>query len=90
MFYVNIDPGACIDAERLDMRSLRRQIARLWCRALPGTRQSYRPERHYMRGPGPRWREAQHNADDHTTIAASDAEPGSHDMRGLSANGKRR
>jgi hypothetical protein len=31
-------------------------FARLWRALLRDAVQSYRPERHYMRGPGPAWR----------------------------------
>jgi hypothetical protein len=32
-------------------------VAKLWRDLLKELRSSYRPELHYMRGPGPRWRE---------------------------------
>jgi len=32
-------------------------VARLWRELFKDLRSSYRPELHYMRGPGPRWRE---------------------------------
>jgi hypothetical protein len=38
-------------------QGLRRGTAALaqgWCRLVGGT--AYRPEKHYMRGPGPKWR----------------------------------
>jgi hypothetical protein len=38
--------------------------AKAWCDLVRGFRSSYRPERHYMRGPGPRWREK------HGTVSA--------------------
>ena len=36
-------------------------IAKLWRQLAVATRDAYRPELHYMRGPGPRWR-AKHQA----------------------------
>jgi len=33
------------------------KIARLWRKLHSGAFDHYRPERHYMRGPGPKWRE---------------------------------
>jgi hypothetical protein len=32
-------------------------ILKIWCRLKNGFFDSYRPELHYMRGPGPKWRE---------------------------------
>jgi hypothetical protein len=32
-------------------------VARLWSELFREFMSSYRPEQHYMRGPGPRWRE---------------------------------
>ena len=32
-------------------------VAKLWRELFNDLRSSYRPEMHYMRGPGPRWRE---------------------------------
>jgi hypothetical protein len=29
----------------------------LWRKLIAALREPYRPERHYMRGPGPKWRE---------------------------------
>ena len=37
--------------------SLRTELARLWHGLWRDCFDRYRPERHYMRGPGPRWRE---------------------------------
>ena len=36
-------------------------IAKLWRQLAVATRDAYRPELHYMRGPGPRW-QAKHQA----------------------------
>jgi hypothetical protein len=36
--------------------SFRHDLKGLW-RTLTGLFDSYRPERHYMRGPGPKWRQ---------------------------------
>ena len=33
------------------------RIATEWHRLIDRTLDGYRPERHYMRGPGPKWRE---------------------------------
>ena len=41
--------------------SLILSIAKLWHHLAVATRDAYRPELHYMRGPGPRWR-AKHQA----------------------------
>ena len=41
-------------------------VARLWRDLFKDFRSSYRPELHYMRGPGPRWREK------HGSVAARD------------------
>lgn len=35
--------------------SLRQAFAELWQALTMGLAGSYRPERHYMRGPGPKW-----------------------------------
>jgi hypothetical protein len=35
---------------------LSREIGRNWQTVLQGIRDPYRPELHYMRGPGPKWR----------------------------------
>ncbi|WP_194474832.1 hypothetical protein [Bradyrhizobium sp. CCBAU 51753] len=48
----------------LTLRSLRRRLAALVARGLAlieGVSHPYRPELHYMRGPGPKWR-ARHQA----------------------------
>ena len=37
--------------------NLFRILARHWHRHGAGLSDPYRPERHYMRGPGPKWRE---------------------------------
>ncbi len=39
---------------RTNRTTLRRELADLW-RAFKGPFDPYRPERHYMRGPGPKW-----------------------------------
>lgn len=38
-------------------------FCRRWLRPAAGLFDTYRPERHYMRGPGPRSRQMQHAAD---------------------------
>jgi hypothetical protein len=38
-------------------RGLRRRLLAAIARRFQGMFDSYRPELHYMRGPGPRWRE---------------------------------
>ena len=51
-------------AMELTLRSLRRRLAVLVGRGLAlieGVSHPYRPELHYMRGPGPKWR-ARHQA----------------------------
>ena len=40
-----------------DVPTLRRWIAVLWREFRKNDYGQYRPERHYMRGPGPKWRE---------------------------------
>jgi hypothetical protein len=40
---------------------LLRRIVTEWCRLIDRTCDGYRPERHYMRGPGPKWH-ARHRA----------------------------
>jgi len=35
------------------------ELANYWRTVLADQRSPYRPELHYMRGPGPKWREAQ-------------------------------
>lgn len=32
-------------------------LARVWRALMASQRNPYRPEKHYMRGPGPKWRE---------------------------------
>lgn len=39
------------------MPSLRAAAADLWHALTSGLFNTYHPERHYMRGPGPKWRE---------------------------------
>jgi hypothetical protein len=42
----------------LAMQPLLRRLARIvtrWHRLIENTRHPYRPELHYMRGPGPKW-----------------------------------
>jgi hypothetical protein len=34
---------------------LRATLVETWCAVTDGLFNSYRPERHYMRGPGPKW-----------------------------------
>ena len=36
-----------------------RRASRLWCKLVSRLSEPYRPEQHYMRGPGPRFRERQ-------------------------------
>ena len=43
--------------ERLSAPPWRRQLGGFWQRLRRGCFDRYRPERHYMRGPGRRWRE---------------------------------
>jgi hypothetical protein len=31
-------------------------MANVWCTLIVGQANTYRPEAHYMRGPGPKWR----------------------------------
>lgn len=40
-------------------RTLLAALATRWTRLVRGLRAPYRPERHYMRGPGPKWRASQ-------------------------------
>jgi len=40
-------------------------VANLWCELFKDLLDSYRPELHYMRGPGPRWREKHNTASPH-------------------------
>lgn len=47
-------------------------VAGLWRELQRGLFDSYRPERHYMRGPGPRWRE-RHPAEPNLSIAGGRA-----------------
>jgi hypothetical protein len=37
--------------------STSRAWAQIWRKLIDSLRNSYRPEQHYMRGPGPKWRE---------------------------------
>jgi hypothetical protein len=37
--------------------NLLRFLVRRWQKQIARLRDPYRPERHYMRGPGPKWRE---------------------------------
>lgn len=48
----------------------------MWSRAIPQSKDVYRPEHHYMRGPGPRWREARRMTEAGTNEATPDHEPG--------------
>ena len=41
--------------QRLRTPAWRRDLARMWERLRRGCFERYRPEQHYMRGPGPRW-----------------------------------
>jgi hypothetical protein len=40
-----------------------RSVAATWCRVTARIFDSYRPERHYMRGPGPKWHAARRRAE---------------------------
>ena len=42
---------------RLSAPPWRRELRKAWQRLRHGCFDRYRPERHYMRGPGPRWHE---------------------------------
>jgi len=42
--------------QRLRAPGWRREFGRVWRRLQRDCFDRYRPERHYMRGPGPRWR----------------------------------
>jgi hypothetical protein len=42
---------------RLRAPGWQRELGRIWRRLRRNWFDRYRPERHYMRGPGPRWRE---------------------------------
>jgi hypothetical protein len=44
-------------ADPIDRPSIFRTIAEVWRELCKGFLDSYRPELHYMRGPGPKWRE---------------------------------
>ena len=53
-----------MSAARATFMPLFRRLDRIvtgWHRLVERTCDSYRPERHYMRGPGPKWR-AKHHA----------------------------
>ena len=53
-------PLDCLETAVAMMAPLERRgmtIARVWRELWKGVFDPYRPERHYMRGPGPRWRE---------------------------------
>ena len=54
-------PGAAISAELALIGTVAREMGHRLCAALaeraPGVFDPYRPELHYMRGPGPKWRE---------------------------------
>jgi len=41
-----------------------RRLAALWRALMRDGSASYRPERHYMRGPGPKWRQKHSEFDD--------------------------
>ena len=43
--------------KRLNAPPWRRELSKVWRRLRHGCFDRYRPERHYMRGPGPRWHE---------------------------------
>jgi hypothetical protein len=49
----------------------RAALADLWKSLVAGMFDRYRPERHYMRGPGPKWH-AKHAANHHVRISAED------------------
>lgn len=48
------DTASALRASRLGARKL---VADLLTVLWGGSRKQYRPEKHYMRGPGPKWRE---------------------------------
>jgi hypothetical protein len=54
-------PGTAISSELALVTTFAREIAQRLGAAIvarmPGVLDSYRPELHYMRGPGPKWRE---------------------------------
>jgi hypothetical protein len=49
-------------------------VAKLWRELFKSFFDSYRPELHYMRGPGPRWREKHDAASPHGSGAYADVE----------------
>jgi hypothetical protein len=54
-------PGAAISAELALIgtfaREVRQRLGAALAERAPGVFDPYRPELHYMRGPGPKWRE---------------------------------
>jgi hypothetical protein len=48
--------------QRQSASSLRTELLRLWHGLWRDCTDRYRPELHYMRGPGPRWREKHQEA----------------------------
>jgi hypothetical protein len=47
------------------------EFSRTWLRRLAGGKQAYRPERHYMRGPGPKWHEKRALQDQEAVVSRS-------------------
>ena len=43
-------------SQRSSFSSFRKAVATSWQKLIKTLSDPYRPERHYMRGPGPKWR----------------------------------
>jgi hypothetical protein len=59
--------ASCLPGSALRMLALRGwpgDVVRVWRLRLRRLHDPYRPELHYMRGPGPKWREKNQNAPD--------------------------
>ena len=56
--------GAATSGQTLN---LFRNLARRWQRHVADLSDPYRPERYYMRGPGPKWREKHPDSQSHPT-----------------------
>jgi hypothetical protein len=71
---MSLDPAAFVDSsvrsDPVDARSpgLLREITGFWRQFVLAAFDPYRPEQHYMRGPGPAWR-AKHRQDPHDAAA---------------------
>ena len=60
--------ASTIHADKSGMAALTAPLAAVWRRFVAILGRKYRPEHHYMRGPGPKWQERHSAKSAHSTI----------------------